>query len=703
MEDGRAYSLRSWLVSEGFFEAMGGEVALGRTFLPREFLPGGEKVVLLGHRTWQSRFGGEAGIVGRQLTLDGAAYTVVGVLAADFEYPEAAEIWGPRPPQPWDDDRRAFATLDAVARLAPGATAAQAQAELDRLASDLTAAYPGANADLGLRAVPLRQHLLGDVETPLLLLLGAVGLVLLIAAANVAGLQVARGAGRAREYALRGALGASSRRLLRLAAVDSLFLAGAGGLLGIGLAVAGIDLIRLLGPDHVPRLAELRIDASVLAFALLAALGSASVAGLAPALQAARMDPQRALADGTRGTTRGARAGGLRDRLVVAEIALALILTIGAGLLVRSFDRLLGNELGFDPADRLAVQAWAYDDDHRPRLDFFQRSQAEIAALPGVQAVGLTTDLPLADDRSILSRQRTVRFSIDDRPAARRGEEPVAVAASIDGVYADAMGIALRAGRHFSSLDHPRSPAVAMINEAFARRHFAGRDPVGRRLTLRQGEDLAVEIVGVLADVRPQGFASVPRPAIYRPLSQAPSNGLTFVVKTAADPAAQATAVQHAMWTADPSQAIWAARPMSDLLSDRIRQRRFNTVLLVLFAGLALSLAAVGVYGLMSFSVAQRTGELGIRRALGGSSRDILAMILRRGWRLALAGVGLGLLGALALTRLLRGMLFGVEPFDPLTFAALSALVTGVALLAALLPARRATRVDPMAALRTDS
>ncbi len=695
VEDGRAISLRGWLVSEGFFEAIGGKAQLGRAFLPEEFFEGREKVVLLSHRTWQTRFGGDPEIVGRDLLLDGAAHTVIGVLAPNFKYPNASEVWGPRPVRSWDDEVRGRAQLEGVARLAPGITAAQAQAELDRIAEDLAEIYPDENANMGLRAIPLRQHLFGDVESPLFLLLGAVGLVLLIAAANVAGLQLTRAAGRSREYALRGALGASSWRILRLVTAESLLLAFAGGLMGIGLAYVGVDIIRALGPNHLPRVDELRIDGPVLAFALMAAVGSALIASIAPALRASRSDLHVALTDSSRGSTRGPRASRLRDRLVVAEIALALVLTIGAGLLVRSFDRLMDNELGFDPGSRLAVQVWAYDDNHQSQLDFFQRAVEEIGAVPGVEAVGLTTDLPLADDQSILSRGRTVPFTIDDRAVLIQGDQPLTGLAAVDGAYARAMGISLSAGRNFSTQDHSESPPVAMVNEAFVRRHFPDQDPVGQRITLQWRAELSREIVGVLADVRRQGFESESQPEVYVALSQEPSNGLTFIVKTATDPATLTTTVQEAMWTADPRQATWAIRPMTDLLQDWIRQRRFNMALLVAFAALALSLAVVGVYGLMSFSVEQRVHELGIRRALGGQTQDILGMVLRRGLTLALAGAALGLVGSAALTRLLQGMLFDIDPFDPLTFVALSVFVVTVAMLAAYLPAKRATRVEP--------
>ena len=702
LEDGRAVSLRSWTVSEGFFEAVGSKAELGRTFLPEEFVLGSETVVLLSHQTWQTRFGGDPNIVGRTLVLNDAAHTVVGILPTDFKYPTAAELWAPRPSQPWDDSSRAADYLEGIGRLAPGVTAAQVQNELDRVSAELERVHPQVNSNTRLKMVPLREHLFGDVQSPLLLLLGAVALVLLIAAANVAGLQLARGAGRSREFALRAVLGASAGRLLRLVTVESLILAGAGGAFGILLAFFGVMLIHSLGPDHLPRIDELSMDGSVLAFALVAAVGSALMAGIAPALRASRLDLNAALAEGARGTTRGARGSRLRDRLVVGEIALALVLTIGAGLLVRSFDRLLDRELGFQPEGRLAVQVFAYDAQGQVKADFVQRSMEEIEAVPGVEAVALTTDLPLADDQSISSIDISIPFTIDDRPAPIQGNEPVAGFASVDGAYAEVMGIAVTGGRAFSTGDNAESPAVVMVNEAFVRRHFPDQDPVGERITVRWGSSPSREIVGVLADVRPQGFESEPSPEVYVPLSQANSASLTFIVKTATDPGSLSLQIQEAIWAVDPTQAIWASRPLPGLLGDWMRQRRFNTALLVAFAALALSLAAIGVYGLMSFSVEQRVNELGIRRALGGRTADILGMVLRRGLTLALAGTAFGLVGSAALTRLLQGMLIDIDPFDPLTFIALSVFVVGVALLAAFVPARRATRVDPMIALRVE-
>jgi putative ABC transport system permease protein len=703
MEDGRAHSVRGWLVSEGFFEAMGVTAELGRTFLPGEFVSTGANVVLLSHRTWRSRFGGAADIIGQRLILDDTARVVIGVLPRNFKYPTASEVWAPRPVQPWDDESRGGSQLHGVARLPTGATPAQAQTELDRIGADLARVYPRTNAAVGFRITSLREHLFARVESPLLLLMGAVAMVLLIAVANVAGLLLARGAGKAKEYALRGALGASSGRILRLVAVESLLLAIAGGLVGIGLAYLGGYLIQFAGPEDLPRLDEVRIDGIVLAFALVAAVGGSFLAGVAPAYRASRMSARVALSEASRGTTGGPATSGLRDRLVVGEIALALVLAIGAGLLIRSFSRLTDNQLGFDANGRLAVQVFAYDDRDEPDLGFMERSLEAIAALPGVESVGLTTAVPGADNQTVWSMGATVRFTIDDRPTSLPGSEPVARVSTIDGAYPGAVGIALRAGRTLTNEDHAESRPVALVNEAFARRHFPDRDPIGSRITLERAPRVSREIVGVLADVRPQGFESEPRPEIHLPLRQSlTTGGVTFVIKAQTDPANLTNAVQEAIWKVDPSQAIWAAQPLTDLLWDWTRQRQFNAGLLVAFAALAMALAATGVYGLTSFSVEQRVSELGIRRALGGRTQHILAMVLGHALKLALVGAGLGLVGSLALTRLLRGLLFGVSPVDVVTFVALFGLVVGVATLAALVPALRAAAVDPITVLRTE-
>ncbi|MDH3223653.1 MAG: ABC transporter permease, partial [Gemmatimonadota bacterium] len=650
--DGRAVSLRSWAVSEGFFEAIGASPVLGRAFLPEEYLPDSEPVVIMGHATWQSRFGGDPGVVGRTVVLDDAERTVVGVLPQGFKFPGPAELWSPRPHQPWDGQSRSAAYLAGVGRLAGGATLEQAQDELDRLFADLAATYPQSNGNTTIRAVPLRDFLFGDVRTPLLVLMGAVALVLLVAAANVTGLQLARGAGRTREYALRGALGASSGRLLRLVTVESTLLAILGCVLGVALAWGGVHLIRALAPIQIPRVDEVTLNLPVLGFAATAALVSALLSGLLPALKASGTDLNWALSEGGRGGDQGRRSGRLRDRLVVGEIALALILSIGAGLLFRSFDRLLDKELGFDPEGRLAMQIFAYDNNGRMKSDFVRESLDRIGSLPGVEAVAISSSIPLADDQSISSIEINVPFTVDGTDPPPEGQEPIASVISISNDYPEAMGLRMVEGRAFSTADHADAPKTILINEALARRHFGDRSPLGLHLTVRFSGRVSREIVGVLADVRPQGFESEPVPEIYMPLDQVPTGSLTYVVKAAGDPGALAPSVQRTVWDIDPTQSVWATRPLPDLLADWTRERRFSLALMGGFSGLAILLAAIGVYGLMSFSVEQRVGELGLRRALGSGSGDLLRMILGRGAALAAMGIGIGLLGALATSRL---------------------------------------------------
>lgn len=700
--DGRAISVRTWLVSDGFLEAIGARLQLGRSFLPSEYTEGRDRVVLLSHETWRGRFGADSTMVGRSLVLDGIEHTVVGVLQPGFSFPTSAGFWGPRPARNWDEARRGRPQLHAVARLAPDVDLAQAETELRALATDLARTFPAENANLGIRAIPLRDHMFGNIRSPLLLLLSAVGLVLLIASANVAGLQLARGAARAHEYALRGALGAHPGRIVRLVAVESLLLGIAGGALGVLLAYFGTGVIRSLDPAHLPRIQELRIDGTVLVFSILASVGSAVVAGVLPALRAAGAGPRGALAGGSRRTSAGLSSGSVRDRLVVAEIALALLLTVGAGLLIKSFDRLLDQTLGFDPENRLAVQVFSFDSDHNPSLDFFPRGQEALRSLPGVERVGLTSGLPLADDESILARSVAVPMEVEGGMRGPSADPSLAHLSTIDGEYPAAMGIGVRDGRTFDSRDQAETTRVAMVNETFARRYVPDGDPVGRRIQLSWRDAGTVQIVGVLADVRPRGYDSPTRPELFVARSQFPSNGLTFVLHTTVDPATLTRAVQETLWAVDPDQAVWASRTMSDLLGGWVRQRRFNTALLIAFSVLALSLAAIGVYGLMSFSVAQRMSELGIRRALGGDTGHILGMVLGRASRLALAGVGLGLIGSLAFAWLMRGMVFGIEPFDPATFLVVALSVAFVALAAAWVPARRATMVDPMVVLRRE-
>lgn len=703
IEEGRGYSLRTWLVSQGFLDALGVQPSVGRGFLPDEFVAGNDRVVALSHASWEARFGGDPGIIGRVLSLDGAPHTVVGVLPPGFGYPSDAELWGPRPQQAWDEDQRSRADAVTIGRLAEGATLTATQLELAQQAAQLADRFPESNRGLDVRLQTLHEHLVGDVRRPLWLLMGAVALLLLIATSNVAGLMLTRGVARAREYGLRGALGAGPTQVVRLVGTESLLLAIAGGLLGVVLAYGLMPLIRLLEPEVAGVTGPLAVDRAVLAMALAASIGCALLAGTLPAVGATRIRLTAALGAGPRGSVSGGPRSRLRDHIVVAEIALSLVLMVGAGLLVRSLDRMLGTDLGFEPDDKLAVQVWAYDGAHRALLTYFDDAAREIRGIPGVTSVGLTTHLPLADGRSLLPRPILVPVDIVGRPSSGTGSSPAATLVAIDTEFPATMGIALLSGRGFAATDQADTEPVALVNQAFVRRYFGATPAVGHTLQLNWRDGSSRQVVGVLADVRREGHEGTPQPEVYVPLSQAPFNGLTFVVAGEGDPAEIIAPVREALWAADPTQAAWAARPLSELLGDWSRQRRLSTLLLVSFASLSLVLSGMGVYGLMAFAVEQRTAELGVRRALGGTKADIIGGVLRRSATLAALGCSLGLVGALLIAQVLRSALYGVGPFDPMTFAGSSAFVLGVVVLAAAVPAGRAARVSPVQALRTDA
>jgi putative ABC transport system permease protein len=699
--EGRTEALRTWAVSEGFFEVLGVQALLGRTFTADEYVEGQDKVVVLGHRGWVARFGADPAIVGASVTLDNEPHVVVGVLPETFRFPDRAEAWIPRPDRSWDPGARAADFMIGVGLLAKGATRERAQAEVDRLAASLAAAFPDTNGAMGMELVPLREHLFGDVRTPLLVLFGAVAAVFLIACANVAGLMLARGAQRQREFALRGALGASTGRLFRHVGAESAILAAVGCGLGVAVTFGGVRAIQALGPDHLPRIEELSVDGPVLIFAVLLGGLSALLAGMAPSARLSRPDVRETLSEGTRGSTGGRRGTSLRSRLVTAEVAGAVVLLIGAGLLVKSFGVLLDRELGFEPRNRLAVQIFAYDIPSADLVNFVDEVHTQMEAVPGVVGVAITSNLPGATDGALASIDIETPFTVLDRAAPPAGQEPTASLSMVSRGYFDVLDIPILAGRGFESSDDATAPRVIVVSEALVRRHFGGEDAIGERLQVHFGRNPEpAEIVGVAADVRPLGHQSDPRPEVYFPLTQVGTGSLTFVIEADGAPAPLVGPVREAIWAVNPAQSIWGAATLEDLLSDWLKERRFNLFLLSAFAGVALMLAAVGIYGLISFSVEQRVAELGIRRALGGQSGAILGMVVREGMRLAGAGVVLGLLAAVLLTRFLEGMLFGVEPTDPATFAGLSVAVLAVAVAAAMLPAVRAVRVDPMVALR---
>jgi putative ABC transport system permease protein len=663
-------------------------------------------VVVIGRGLWQRRFGGDPEVVGRQITLDGRAYTVVGVAPEGFQYPDRTEAWVPpfsRVPtlsEQMDVERaRGFGFLSAVGLLKPGATLASAQAEMEAITARLRQQYPESNNKRFDRVVSLHTHLVGESSRALLLLLGAVALVLAVACANVANLLLARAAGRQKEIAVRVALGATRLRLVRQLLVESLLLALAGGAAGLLLGWWGVDLMKGLLPADFPRLADVRIDPRVLGFTLLVSCATGVAFGLAPALQFTRPDVQAALKESARGSTGGARAGRLRSLLIVSEVALSLVLLVGAGLLFRSFIRLRSVELGFRPQRvltfRLAPSGAGFRED--AQYSAFYRDVAErVKAIPGVEAVGVINTLPLA-------KGPTAGYQIEGRPPLRADEWPSVNYRSVSPDYFNAVGATVLRGRAPDERDVPGAPLAVAVNESLARRDFPGEDPLGKRISFgatREGQPIWFQIVGVVADVRSLELGAEPSPEMYTSYLQDPFAGMSYVVRSSVEPESLVPAVREAVRGVDRAQPVADVRTMEQIVTEAAAQPRFNSLLLGLFASMALVLAAAGIYGVMSYSVTQRTHEIGVRIALGAQSGDVLRFIVGQGMAMALTGVGAGLACALVLTRVMSSLLYGVSATDPATFAAVALLLTAVALLASYLPARRATKVDPMVALR---
>ncbi len=696
-DQGAAEQLNTAYVTADFFALLGVQAALGRAVLPHEHEPGRNQVVVLSHGLWQRRFGADPGIVGKTLTLDGRSFTVTGVMPPGLHLPSAdTDVWaslsliGPdRVPR-----LRGNAWLAVVARLKPGVSREQARADMTTIARGLEQQYPDSNR--GLNAVtlkPLHEQLVGNVQPALFAIFAAVGFVLLIGCANLANLQLARFEQRHKELTIRAALGAGRGRLLRQLLTESVLLALLGGALGLLLAVWGRDLLLSFAPADLPRLSESWLDARVLGFTLLVSVLTGLVFGLAPAVKLARVELNEALKEGGRGAA-SARRKGLRNALVVAEVALALVLVTGAGLVAKSLYRLLQVDPGFNAENVLTLQVNVptYREPQRAQYTaFLQQALERVAQTPGVQAVGMVRPLPLR------GAGESNGFTVTGQPAPPPGQEPVAARRMISPNYFRALGITLLAGRDFNAQDRDGAQPVAIISQNLARQFFPGQDPVGRSLSL---PGPARVIVGVAADVRLQGLSLAATPTIYVPHAQDPRRGMTFVVRTDGDPLSLAGAIRNAIQTVNQDQPVIRIETMEQVVMASLAQSRFSAVLLSLFAALALALAAVGIYGVMAYSVTQRTREIGLRMALGAQARDVLGLVIGQGLKLALVGVALGVLAALALTRLMKSLLFGVSTTDPLTFSLVAALLLTVALLACWIPARRAAKVDPMVALR---
>ncbi len=691
-------------VGAHFFEVLKAAPLLGRTFRPDENEPGRSRVAVLGHGVWRQRFGSDPRIVGRTLTLDGEPYEVVGVMPEGFGFPSGRELWVP---QEYDADfvgdaSRGSWFISPIGRLKPGAPHEQVARDVGALAARLKRQYPESNAEVGMTSVSLYEQMVGGVRVSLLVLLGAVGLVMLIACANVANLLLARAAAREGEVAVRVALGAGRGRLIRQLLAESVVLALLGGLAGLVLAVWGTGALVALEPQGIPRLGEVRVDATVAAFTLGVSLLAGVLFGLAPAVQVTRSGLFGSLREGGRGALTGRGSARLRNTLVVAEMALAVMLLAGAGLLIRSFVRLQSVDPGFRTEGALSFTLSLPDAAYRgepQRAAFYERLQERLAALPGVREAAAVSELPMGGSARFLT------FAVEGADPVQPGREPASQILRATPGYFRAMGIPVERGRAIAPQDRAGAPRVMVMNREAARRFFPGRDPVGRRILLALGADTATvswEVVGVVGDVRQFGMNEDAQPAMYFPQAQAPEGSMGVVLRTAVAPLSVAGAVRREVQELDPDLPVNDLQPLEQLTAESVSQPRFYMLLLTIFAGVALALAAIGIFGVISYGVAQRTREIGVRVALGADPASVLRIVVGGALGLAGLGVGIGLLGALAGTRVLAGLLFGVTATDPATYAGVAALLLGVAALASWLPARAATRVDPAIALRAE-
>ena len=689
-------------VTRSYFNVMGTQPALGRALLPEDARPDSERVVVLSYELWQSRFGGERNVIGRQARIDGRGHTIVGVMPPALTDADVGwmSLWTPLT----FSERglnNPYRYLQANARLKPGVSVAQARAELQRIMASLRQDFPQTHGKpYGVDVRPLREFVVGArTRTALYVLSGAVMFVLLIACANVANLLLARASSREREMAVRAALGASRARIVRQLLVEGLILSALGGGLGLLLASFGVDALAAVHADAIPRFAEVRINTPVLFFALALSVLTALAFGLAPALRATKFDINAALKDGARGgVTAGARRNRLQGALVVSEVALSLVLLVGAGLLIQSFLRLRAVEPGFD-LDRVLTMEVSlpfatYKEPHE-RTDFYRRTLERIRALPGVESAGATQSLPFRPT------MLTDHIVIAGQPAPPAGQEPFIRGTSITSDYFRTMGMRLVRGRAFTEQETWEGGSI-IVNQAFARRFFGDEDPIGQRVKV--GYDRAwLTVVGVVQDTTQNSvdtetieemfvsYVNGANPSVVR---------MNFVVRAAGDPASLAGAVREEIRRGDPALPVSNVATMRALADRVLSPARFNLVLLTLFAAVALVLALIGIYGVMNYTVTQRTHEMGIRLALGARATDVLKLVVGQGMMLALVGVGLGLIGAFAVTRVMASLLYGVSATDPLTFALITLLLVAVALLACYVPARRATKVDPMVALR---
>jgi putative ABC transport system permease protein len=695
-------SLNSPRVSANFFSVLGVDPRLGRTFQTGEDTQGGPKVTILTYGFWQRRFGGDPGIVGRALTLNGDSYTVVGVLPASFQFAlRPADLFVPYQPTQNQLTRRYMHGTNLIGRLKSDKSVSDAQAELSLIASRIEKQFNDSHAGTTVRVVPLQEEVVGSVRPILLVLLAAVGFVLLIACANVASLLLTRALSRQKEVAIRSALGASRWRVIRQLLTESLLLSLVGGAAGLVIAYWGVPALVAVLPQSqlnaMPFLKALNLNGGILAFSFALSLLTGLIFGLAPALQSSKLDLNEALKEGGRQTSIGA-GHRLRSAMVVTEIALAVVLLVGAGLMMKSLFRLLQTNVGFKTENVLTMTVILppskYNDTNK-QINFNNQLRERVQSLPGVSGAGTVNILPV-------NSGNTTRFFVDGDPIPAPGQEIEANIRTVSDDYFKALGVPLLAGRTFDARDTNDGQSVVIIGKTVADRVFAGRDPIGRKLRYSSIQADGDLVVGVVGDVKITGLDEALRPVLYYPFRQSSSTFANLVARTDSDPNALAGAIRNEIRNLEPDAAILNVRTMDDMIAQTPASfmRRFPALLISIFAGVALLLASIGIYGVVSYSVSQQTHYIGVRMALGASPSDILKMVLKQGLLLALLGVGIGVLAALGLMRLLSTLLYQVSTNDVATFATVTGALFVVALLACYLPARRATKVDPLVALR---
>lgn len=694
-ENGEPEQVTATMVSASFFPALGVTPMLGRAFTAAEDQPGNNKFVVISYGLWQKRYGGDQTLAGKTIKVNGENVTMLGVMPPGFEYPNQTKMWGTLVAKGSLRENRRSHLLQVIGRLKPGVTTAQAQAELSNIAQAIEQKHSGIDPNLTFNSDSLQSRLVAPIRPALLVFFAAVALLLLIACANVANLQLARATAREKEMAIRSALGAGHWRLARQLLTENTLLAGIGGSIGLLLAWWGVKLVASLDPANFPRINEVMIDWRVMAFTAFVSALTGVMFGLAPIFQLPKSALYEALKEGGRGSA-GSTRNRLRQALVVTEIALALILLVGAGLLINSFVRLMQVNRGFDATNVLTVNInlprAKYSEDART-IDFVRQTLERVKSIPGVRSAGVTSTLPFDGGPA-------TSFEIVGR-SAENSREPIADIRTVDADYFRTLAIPLRQGRNFSERDSAAAPRVMLVNEELARRYWPNENPVGQRITMKDwGDPLAGEIIGVVGDIKADGLDGEMRPMIYWPYPQFPNTFNNLVIRTDGNPLDVTAAVKAEVWAVDAEQPLARIQTLENLIADSVAPRRFNMLLLAGFAALALILAAIGIYGVISYTVSQRKHEIGVRMALGAGAGDVLKLILRQGMSLALLGTGIGGVVAFSLTRLMTTLLFGVSAYDPLTFSSIAALLLIVALLACWVPARRATKVDPLTALR---